>query len=66
MWKKIINHRKYIEANLKWCIGDGRKVCFWTYYWVYMVPLVSLEDDNNLQYINLDAKIHDFINQETN
>ena len=28
VWKEIINHRKYIGANLKWCIGDGRKVCF--------------------------------------
>ena len=30
VWKEIINHRKYVEADIKWCIGDGRKVCFWT------------------------------------
>ena len=40
VWKEIINHRKYIRANLKWCIGDDRNVCFWINYWVYMVPLV--------------------------
>ena len=25
VWKEIINHRKYIGANLKWCIGDDTK-----------------------------------------
>ena len=50
MWKEIINHRKYVGAGLKWCIGDGRKVSFWTDNWVYMVPfLVSFVDDDNLQ-----------------
>ena len=24
VWKEVINHRKYIRARLKWCIGDGR------------------------------------------
>ena len=50
MWKEIVNHRKYVGAGLKWCIGDGRKVSFWTDNWVYMVPfLVSFVDDDNLQ-----------------
>ena len=30
-----------------------------------MVSLVSFVDDNNLQYINLDVKVHEFINHET-
>ena len=29
------------------------------------MPLVSFVDDVNLQYINLDAKVNDFINYET-
>ena len=65
VWKEIINHRKYIGDHLKWCIGDGRKVCFWTGYWVYMMPPMSFVDKNNLQYINEDAKVYDFINHET-
>ena len=32
IWKEVINHIKYIGDGLKWCIGDGRKVCFWTDY----------------------------------
>ena len=60
-----MNHRKYIGANLKLCIGYGIKVCFWTDYWIYMMPLVSFVDENNLQSINLDAKVYDFINRET-
>ena len=28
VWKEVINHRKYIRVGLKWCIRDGRKVCF--------------------------------------
>ena len=28
VWKKVINHKKYIGANLKWCIRYGRKVFF--------------------------------------
>ena len=31
-----------------------------------MVPLVSFVNEDNLQYINLEAKMHDFINHETN
>lgn len=34
MWKKIINHKLYIKVGLKWSIGEGRKVRFWTNYWV--------------------------------
>lgn len=30
-----------------------------------MMPLVSFEDDSNLQYINLNAKVYDFISHET-
>ena len=56
------NHRKYIGASLKWCIRDCRKVCFWTDYWVYILSLVSFMDENNLHYINGDAKVHDFLN----
>ena len=26
--ERNFKYRKYIEANLKWCIGDGSKVCF--------------------------------------
>ena len=36
VWEEIINYRKYIGANLKWCIGDDIKVCFWIDYWVYI------------------------------
>ena len=30
-----------------------------------MVSLVYFVDNHNLHYINLDAKVHDFINHET-
>ena len=65
VWKEIINHRNYAKAGLKWYLGDGRKVSFWTNNWVYMLPLVSFVDDDNLLCINLDAKVHEFINHET-
>ena len=62
VWKEVINHKKYIGVDLKWCVGDGRKVYFWTDYWVYMLPLMSFVDENNLHYIDWDAKVHDFLN----
>ena len=31
VWKEIIMHRKHVEADLKRCIRDGRKVCFLTH-----------------------------------
>ena len=34
-----MNHRNYIGAYLKRCIGNGRKVHFWTDYWIYMMEL---------------------------
>ena len=42
VWKEIINHKKYIGASPKWCIGDGKQVCLWTDQWVYMSPLSLL------------------------
>ena len=30
-----------------------------------MVPLISYVDDDNLQYINLDTRVHDFLNHDT-
>ena len=65
VWKEVINHRKYIRVGLKWCIGDGRKVCFQKDCWVYMLSLVSFVDENSFHCINWDAKMHDFINQDT-
>ena len=63
-WKEIIIHRNIIEAGLKWCIVDERKVCFWTNLWVYMKPLISFLDENNLQQINKETKVIEFINQD--
>ena len=66
VWKEIIYHGDYVEAGLKWCIGDGRKVLFWTDNWVYMMPLVFFfVEADNLHLVNLDAKVHDLINHET-
>ena len=62
VWKKIINHTKLIGASLKWCIKDGRKFRFWIDIWAYMMHRFSFVEDNNLQYINWDAKVHNFIN----
>ena len=25
VWKEVVNHIKYIQVGLKWCIGDERK-----------------------------------------
>ena len=30
-----------------------------------MTPLISFVDENNLHFINRDAKVHEFIDQET-
>ena len=30
-----------------------------------MTPLISFVDENNLHFINRDAKVYEFINQET-
>ena len=65
VWKEVINHRKYIGARLKWCIGYGSKVYFWIDNWVFMTPLISFVDENNLHFINGDTKVHEFIDQET-
>ena len=32
--------------------------------WVYMMPLVSFVEADNFHFVNLDAKVHDFINHE--
>ena len=40
---------------------DGRKINFW----VYMLPLISFVNKKKLNYINQDAKVHDFINENT-
>ena len=31
-----------------------------------MLSIMSFVDENNLHYINWDAKVHDFINEDTN
>ena len=61
VWKEVINNRKYTGASLKWCIRDGRKVCFWINNRVFMTPLIPFVDENNLHFINRDTKVHEFI-----
>ena len=65
VWKEVINHRKFIGVGLKWCLRNGRKVCFWIDNWVFMTPLISFMGENNFHFINKDAKVHEFIDQKT-
>ena len=65
VWNEVINYRKYIGVGLKWCIEYGRKVYFLTDYWVHMWPLISFVDENHLHFINWEAKVYDFINQDS-
>ena len=42
-------------------VGDGKNIYFWTFNWVLPFPLLKTLDDNQINSIDLDAKVVDFI-----
>lgn len=63
VWKGIINHWKYIKTNLKWCIEMEQRCAFG--YIIGFRAFCFFCGWNNLECINLNTKVYDFINYVT-
>ena len=56
-----MDSRDLIVKGLRWIIGNGQAVAFWTFNWVFPFPLNNLIDQASLNQIDLDSKVADFI-----
>lgn len=40
-WKKLLAHRTVFVQGLRWTIGNGQSIKFWSDNWVFQFPLIS-------------------------
>lgn len=60
-WKGILDSRDLITKGMRWTIGTGKEVKFWTFNWIFDFPLINLLNDQQKATINWDANVSDFI-----
>ncbi|PRQ27069.1 putative reverse transcriptase zinc-binding domain-containing protein [Rosa chinensis] len=59
-WKGILDSRDIILKGMRWIIGNGRNIKFWTFNWIYDFPLIQLVDENTRPFIDLDESVLDY------
>ncbi|CAL9009540.1 unnamed protein product [Prunus brigantina] len=60
-WKSILDARQVLCKGLRWVVGNGGSIPFWTSHWVLPFPLLDLIPEHQRGYLNLDQKVADFI-----
>ncbi|KAL6142199.1 hypothetical protein ACLB2K_060482 [Fragaria x ananassa] len=48
-------------SGMRWIIGNGKNIKFWTFNWVYNFPLINLLDYSVKDMTDVDATVADFI-----
>ncbi|KAL6214156.1 hypothetical protein ACLB2K_013594 [Fragaria x ananassa] len=60
-WKGILDFRDLLTQGLRWTVGNGRSINFWTFNWVFPFPLSNLLNDSQKASINWNDSVADFM-----
>lgn len=64
-WKAILEARSVLHKGIRWIVGNGQSIPFWTANWVFPFPLLDLIHVFLRNNLNLNAKVSDFIQNQT-
>ncbi|VVA28953.1 PREDICTED: ribonuclease [Prunus dulcis] len=64
-WKAILDARTVLHKGLRWIVGNGQSIFFWTENWVFPFPILDLIPDSMRNNLNLNAKVANFIQNQT-
>ncbi|CAL8169060.1 unnamed protein product [Prunus armeniaca] len=57
----MVNTRQVLCKGLRWVVGNGGSIPFWTSHWVLPFPLLDLIPEHQRGSLNLDERVSDFI-----
>lgn len=60
-WKGILDSRNIIQEGIRWIVGDGNSICFWSFNWAFPFPLLNLIPASSRNSIDWDLKVSHFI-----
>ena len=60
-WNGILDARDLITKGMRWILGNGKNIMFWTFNWVFDNPLINLIPDGNRSRININETVNDYI-----
>ncbi|KAI5334704.1 hypothetical protein L3X38_024837 [Prunus dulcis] len=63
-WKAILEARFVLHKGIRWIVGNGQSIPFWTANWVFPFPLLDLIHVFLRNNLNLNAKVSDFIQNQ--
>ncbi|KAI5323746.1 hypothetical protein L3X38_032818 [Prunus dulcis] len=63
-WKAILEAHTSLHKGLRWIVGNGQSILFWTANWVFPFPLLDLIPMFLRNNINLNAKVANIIQNQ--
>lgn len=60
-WKGILDSRDLLLKGLRWSVGNGKTIKFWTFNWVYPFPLANLLSEQERANLDWNISVYDFI-----
>ncbi|PRQ37611.1 putative reverse transcriptase zinc-binding domain-containing protein [Rosa chinensis] len=60
-WSGVLDARDLIMKGMRWIIGNGKNIKFWTFNWAFDCHLLHLIPDNKRNMINLEESVAESI-----
>ena len=60
-WKGILGASDIILKGMRWVVGDGKDILFWTHNWFFPHPIFHLIPENQFHSIQRDTKVAEFL-----
>ena len=60
-WKDILDTRDLLTKCMRWIIGNGKDINFWTFNWAFPFPLFNFLNDQQKFQVNLQDMVSDYI-----
>jgi len=62
-WKCMLRVREFVKRGIRWKLGNGQSISFWSDRWCHELPLIELLDPDRASTITSQVKVRDFLTQ---
>ncbi|KAI5338965.1 hypothetical protein L3X38_018237 [Prunus dulcis] len=63
-WQAILDARSVLNLGIRWIVGNGKSIPFWTAHWVFPFPLLDLIPSTQRSSLNLQLVVADFLTDQ--